>query len=296
MKAGLFAIGVLVLMTSCKAGYGPLEDHSAFVSAQLAEDNRTIVFSAHRFAYRAATSWRAFPDGGIPDYVTDVNLLGVYDLQTRNVNIIRREKNSEWQPDSGLFSILASKGSMALVSQGGQLRGEPFRMEVKHFLIDFKTGNAEVLNLKADLARYGREFGYIYLVNPDGTLVFVTMSQKEAQEYHSLNSSEYQNSGLVPEIWIRTVSGSYFKVASSAHYECVRNGEVIYWEPSTRDFMAFSVINRTTRKDPTFKEPGYEDVTKGVILSSDRKALEYGDKVDGQWKYERLDLKPNLLK
>jgi hypothetical protein len=139
MKAGLFAIGLLVLMTSCKAGYGPLEDHSAFVSAQLAEDKRTIVFSAHQFAYRAATGWRAFPDGGIPDYVTDVNLLGVYDLQTRNVKIIRREKNSD-------------------------------------------------------------------------------------------------------------------------------------------------------------KVPGYEDVTQGVILSSDRKALECGAKVDGQWKYERLDLKPNLLK
>ena len=60
--------------------------------------------------------------------------------------------------------------------------------------------------------------------------------------------------------------------------------------------MAFSITNRTTRKDPTFKVPGYEDVTRGVILSSDRKALEYGAKVDGQWKYERLDLKPHLLK
>jgi hypothetical protein len=49
-------------------------------------------------------------------------------------------------------------------------------------------------------------------------------------------------------------------------------------------------------KAPTFKVPGYEDVTRGTIVSSDRKALESGAKVDGQWKYERLDLKPQLLK
>lgn len=35
---------------------------------------------------------------------------------------------------------------------------------------------------------------------------------------------------------------------------------------------------------------GYEDVAKGIILSSDRKGLEFGVKINGQWNYESLDL------
>jgi len=290
MKSVLFAISVLLLAASCNMGYGPLEDHSEFVSARVAEDKHTIVFSAHHFTYRPATGWRAFPDGGIPDYVTDINLLGIYDLKTRNVKIIRREKNSEWQPGSGLFAIHSMKGSKALVSQGGQLLG-PFRLGIKHLLLDFKADKTEVLDLKSEMAARGRDLGYIYLVDTDGTLVFVTLSLKEAKD-----PSAYRNSALVPEVWVRTRVGDYVKVAATAHYQCVRNNEVIYWEPTTRDFMAYSITSRTTRKAAEFKVAGYEDVDTGITLSSDRKALEFGFKVEGQWKYQRLELSLEMLK
>jgi hypothetical protein len=290
MKHKLIAIGTLSLMTSCHWGYGPLQDQSKFVSARLADDQRTVLFSFHRFAYRAATGLRAFPDGGIPDYVTDINLLGTYNLQTRKVEILRREKNSQWQPGSGLFTIHAANGYNALISQGGQLRG-PFKLGVKYLLLDFKLGDATGVDLKSDLAQHGRDTGQIYLVDGDGTLVFVTLSLEEAKD-----SGAYRYSRAVPEIWVRTSGGDYVKAAVSAHYQCTRNGEVIYWEPSTRDFMAFSINNRTTRKATEFKVPGYEDVTQGVILSSDQKGLEFGVKVNGQWKYESLALEPSGLR
>jgi hypothetical protein len=119
----------------------------------------------------------------------------------------------------------------------------------------------------------------------------VTLSLEEAKD-----SRPYRNSRLVPEIWVRTPGGDYVKAGLSAHYQCTTNGEVIYWEPSTRDFMAFSITNRTTRKATEFKVPGYEDVTQGAILSSDQKRLEFGVKVNGQWKYESLALNPGDLK
>ena len=284
MQSTLFAITMLLLMTSCHWGYGPLEDHSEFVSARLADDARTVLFSFHRFAYRPAKGWRAFPDGGIPSYATDISLLGTYDLDTRKLKILRREKNSQWQPGNGLFTIHATNADKALISQGGQLRG-PFKLGVKYVLLDFKLGHATDLDLKSELAKHGRDSGQIYLVDRGGTLLFVTLSLEEAKD-----ASAYRNSKLVPEIWVRTPNGDYLKAALSAHYQCVRNGEVIYWEPSTRDFMAFSISGRTIRKAPEFKVPSYEDVTKGVILSSDRKGLEFGVKVNGQWKYESLDL------
>jgi hypothetical protein len=101
---------------------------------------------------------------------------------------------------------------------------------------------------------------------------------------------------LVPEIWVRTPRGDYLKVAASAHYQRTREGEVIYWEPSTRDFMAFSIATRTTRKAPEFKAPDYEEAGEGVTVSADRQAVEYGIKIDGQWKYHPLPLRLDGLK
>ena len=197
----LLAIVTLFLFASCDSGYGPRQDHSEFVSARLADDKRTVLFSFHRFVYRIATGWRAFPDGGIPDYVTDISFLGTFDHQTRQIRILRREKNSQWQPGHGLFYVHSTKGSKALISQGGQLRG-PFKLGVKYLLIDFKQGSSTDLDLKSDLAKYGKDSGQIYLVDGDGTLVFVTLSLEEAKD-----SGAYRNTGLVPEIWIRTASG-----------------------------------------------------------------------------------------
>ena len=290
MKRAALFISVLFLTAACSVGYGPLQDHSEFVSARLADDKHSVLFSFHDFAYRPAAGWRAFPDGGIPNYVKDINLLGVYDLQSRKVRILRHEKNSIWEPGSGLFTVQAVKGSKALISQGGQLRG-PFRLGVRYLLLDFEQAKVVDLDLKADLAIHGRDTGQIYLVDTNGTLVFVTVSLGEAKE-----PGAYRNNALLPEIWVRTNGGDYVKVAASAHYEGTKNGEVIYWEPSTRDFKAFSIAGRTTRKASEYKVPGYEDVTEGVILSSDRKGLEYGVKVAGQWKYRLLDLKPEQLK
>ena len=284
MKFFLLAICTLLLLTACNAGYGPLQDHSAFVNAKLAEDQRTVVFSAHHYRYRPASGWRAFPDGGIPDYVTDSNVLGTFDLQTQEVNIIRSEKNSEWQPGSGNFFVIATKGSKALVSQGGQLRG-PFRHGVKHLLIDFVTADLEVLDLKGDLEARQRDTGYLYLVDNDGTLVFVTLSLDEAKD-----ADAYRKGKRIPEIWVRTPAGEYFKVVASDHYKGVHHGELIYWEPATRAFMAFSIVNRTTRSAPEFREPGYVDVVTGVSLAADRKGLEFGRKVADQWQYQPLAL------
>jgi len=289
-RARFTLIIVLFLLAGCHTGYGPLEDHSQFVSVRLTDDQRVVLFSFHRFAYRPATGWRAFPDGGIPDYVTDINLLGVYDLRTRDIEILRRERNTAWEPGSGHFTIHAMNGRQAVIAQGGQLRG-PFRLAVRYLLLDLQQGHGTALDLKADLARQGRDAGRIYLVDPDGTLVFVTLSLEEAKD-----SGAYRNRGLVPEIWVRTPDGVYLKAAASAHYQRTLNREVIYWEPSTRDFMAFSIPHRTTRKASEYKVPGYqEEPGVGVSLSADRKTLEFGIKVGAQWRYQPLNLRMDLL-
>lgn len=280
----------IVMLVACNAGYGPLQDRSQFVSVRLADDGRTVLFSYHRFLYRPAAGIRAFPDGGIPKYETDVNFLGALDRPTGKVRILRREKNTDWQPGSGNFTVHSMNGPRALVSQGGQLRG-PFALGVRFQLVDLDRGSIEDLDLKADLARHDRDTGQIYLADPDGTLVFITLSLAEAAASGPPRSPE-----PVPEIWVRTPRGDYMKAASNSHYERMIGGEVIYWEPSTRDFMAFSPRTKKTRKAPEYKIPPYQDVSVGVILASDRKSLEYGVKTGDQWRYEPLPVDTNDLR
>jgi hypothetical protein len=60
--------------------------------------------------------------------------------------------------------------------------------------------------------------------------------------------------------------------------------------------MAFSIRHRTTRTAREYKVPGYQDGPDvGVSLSADRKRLEFGSKVDGQWRYQPLNLRMDLL-
>ena len=269
-------------------GYGPVQDHSEFVSARLTEDNRTVLFTFHRFMYKPAEGWRAFPDGGIPRYVEDVNIIAAYDLESHSPKILHREKNTKWQPGSGLFTIQGINGAKALLIQGGQLRNG-VNFETRFLLLDMTAGNYEELDLKSDLAKHQRSPDQIYLVDGAGTLLFITSAKHQAT---GARATEQQ----APELWVRTSTGRYLKAASSALYERTRDGEVIYWEPSTRSFKAFSIATGQTRAMPDFRSVGYQDVTQGVSLASDRRTLQLGQKIDGQWNYRPVDIKTDKLK
>ncbi|MRR53911.1 MAG: hypothetical protein EG822_05275 [Deltaproteobacteria bacterium] len=284
------AAGLLVLLASCSWGYGSLRDYSKFVSAKLLDDKKSILFTYHRYTYRPATGWRAFPDGGIPRYEQDRNLIGIYDLARKKVTILRRENNRDWQAGSGRFTIHAVNGTKALLAQGGQLRGA-FKLGLRYLLLDLAERSAASLDLKGDLARRGRDCGEIYLAAPDGTLLFVTQPLSTDGDSRSRGNNVDES-----EIWVRTAGGDYLKVAAAAMYETVRNGEAIYWIRATRQFHAFSLSTLQSRPAPEFKYGDYVDVTEGVSLAADRKGLEYGTKVNGVWQYQPLEIAPHLLK
>jgi hypothetical protein len=122
------------------------------------------------------------------------------------------------------------------------------------------------------------------MVDTNGTLVFVTVSLGEAKE------PGVPKQRFASEIWVRTNGGDY--VSGSLGTLRVQDSHLL------------GAVNR----DKAFPLPAvqhgrrlvqgarYEDVTEGVILSSDQKGLEYGVKVAGQWKYRSLDLRPEQLK
>lgn len=282
---------LLTLLTACNAGYGPLEDHSEFTGAKLAGDGETVVFAFHRFLYRPATGLRAFPDGGIPKYETDINFLGLYNRGTQKLDILRREENRDWQPGQGNFAIQDINGPMALVTQGGQLRG-PFTLDHRHILVDWRNRTLTDFDLEEDLARHDRDAYVVRLAAPDGTLVLTTSSVEEGE-----TPNIHRRPGFEPELWVRTPGGEYLKVADSKHFEEVANGEVIYWDPETRDFFAFSPASRSTRVLPDYKQKSkLKDITEGVSLSRDRQHIEFGTKTGDQWTYKALPLKPDDIR
>ena len=288
MKIVILAGWMLLLLASCNSGYGPLQDYSRFASAGLADDRKRILFSYHHYTYRPAAGWRAFPDGGTPKIFQDTNLIGTYDLSSRKVTILRREKNSDWQPGSGLYTIQAMKGDKALLAQGGQLLG-PFKLGVRYLLLDLVLGSATPLDLKGDLARLGRDFGEIYLVDLHGTMLFITLPLATAKD-----AGAFRNNSGEKEIWLRTASGDTLKVSATAHFETVINGEVLYWVPTTRQFRAFSIFTRQTRAAPEFRRADHVEVAEKVILSADQKGLEYGVKAGGVWRYLPVELTPRM--
>jgi len=292
MRMGRLEVPLLAVLVvaGCSLGYGARQNHSEFTSVRLADDGRTVWFGFNALFYRPAAGWRAFPDGGVPKYEVDRNVLGTYDVVTHETRILQRGKNTRWQPGQGRFAIVAAAGRKALVSQGGQRRG-PFRFDYVYLLADFGTGRVESFDLKRDLERHGRAIGQIEMVDGAGTLVLITTAPDP-----SGSGPRRKRDGAIPELWVRTPAGGYVEVAATANYEGTRNGEVVYWVPDTRMHMAFDIRTGNTRQAPEYRVPEPPSVTTGVNLASDRKALEFGVRDSaGSWSYEPLGLKARAL-
>ncbi len=290
MKSFLFPLGLVLLLAAFDAGYGLLEDHSEFVSAKLTPDGHTVVFTAHLHTYRPATGWRAFPDGGLPDYVSDVHVIGMFDRKAGKFQILRREKNTDWQHGSGKCVVIAANDGKALISQGGQLHGS-LGYGLKFWLVDLTAPRVDELNLVAQLAKRGRDSGQIHLVDGDGTLVFVTVSLTQAKQ-----ASAYRDNSIIPEVWVRTPAGEYLQAATTAHYQTTSNGEVFYWEPIARKFLAYSIATHGVREAPQFRVSTYADEGERARVSSNHKGLEYVVRNGDQWQIKPFELTLDALR
>jgi hypothetical protein len=258
------------------------------MTAQLLLGKR-VLFTYHKFIYRPATGIAAFPDGGIPKYIRDVSYIGTYDIPNGRHRILRKEINKMWEPGQGTFHIIAAKGSMALLSQGGQIRGRS-TYGIRRWLCNAESGDIREIDLTGEFERRNRDVGEIYLVDDKGTLVFVNNRLDDAREGRRNPRADDAR----PEIWVRTAEGTFLKVAETWHYERSTEGNVVYWMPEDRTFYAFNINTRTTEPLPGYKVPSLPHITDGAGISAQGDRLTFGRKSGDAWVYEPLPFAPDF--
>ena len=266
--------------------HGPAQDHSRFESAVLLREH-TVLFSFKHLVYRPAEGIAAFPDGGVPKYDRDENLLGTYHIPSGVLRILRREHNHRWTDGQGTYGIQRSRGGVALVTQGGQLRRDLSKNEFEDWFVDIETGAFQPVDYRAALAERKLATTGIYLVDERGTLLFVT---------EPLEAGGGKRDERDASLWIRTPAGEFVHVAQTSHYEGMEGDGLIYWIPETRRFHAFDVVTLATRDLPGYRVRPQEDVTEGVSVETGGQRLMFGRKTGAAWEYEPLPIEPARLK
>lgn len=279
--AGLLLAGLL--LPGC---HGAAQDHSRFENAALLSD-RTVLFSFKHLVYRPAEGIAAFPDGGIPKYVEDEDLLATYHIPSGALRILRRERNRRWASGQGQYGIQRAKGTVALVTQGGQLRRDLAKTAYQDWLVDTADGSFRPVDFRDALPARGLRMTGMHLVDARGTLLFVTAP---------LSTPSGSRDERDAQLWIRTPRGDYVQVARTSHYERMDGDDLVYWLPQTRRYHAFDVVTHATRELPGYRVPPQEDPAEGVLVDTAGQHVQYGRKVGGSWAYEPLPIDPARLK
>ena len=266
--------------------HGPAQDHSRFESAVLLREH-TVLFSFKHLVYRPAEGIAAFPDGGVPKYDRDENLLGTYHIPSGVLRILRRETNRRWADGQGTYGIQRSRGGVAFVTQGGQLRRDLSKSAFEDWLVDTGTGVFQPADFRSALLERKLSSTAMYLVDERGTLLFVTQP---------LEAGGGKRDERDAALWIRTPAGEFVHVAKTSHYEGMAGDDLVYWIPETRRFHAFDVVTLATRDLPGYKVRPQEDVTGGISVETGGQRLMFGRKTGSEWEYEPLPIEPARLK
>ena len=277
--ANMIKLSLLCCVFSAGCQYGPSKDQSAFVSAMLMNDDN-VIFSYQNTVYKQAQGMAAFPDGGTQKYIRDRNIIGQHNIKTGKTKILLSENNRKWAHNQGHFQITHVKYPYAIAAQGGQDR-ELIGSLYVDWLANIETGKVTPIDTAGNLRNKGYKVVERHLADKEGTIVLIVNPLES-------KSDDYKDG--ISELWIRTSTGEYRKIAATWHYQTAEAGEIIYWMLDTRQFMAYNLASGQTRNLPDYRVPPFSDIDKGVTLSSNRSTLKYGNKVNDKWEYTPLDI------
>jgi len=214
-RAILTVFGALA-MSACS--YGEPIDASGIEAAVLVNNGQTIVLAYHELKYRPARGLAAFPDGGMPKYLSDREIIAVMPIHGAAPRILQRIENKGVH-GSASISLRASDADAdhVLVISGGQpSTDQPSR--ARRWRLDWRGGAAlPYPDIAADLKDHGsslgsRAFGDVQIIALDGTLLIGAMSQG------------------VDQFWLLPPNGNYVLLDHFKQFYGIRGDEIYYWK------------------------------------------------------------------
>jgi len=210
---------VLLVFALCQLGcsYGEPVDRSAIESAVLLPGGRTIALAFQNIRYRPAAGIAAFPDGGIPRYLRDHEVIATQSIDGGGPRILQRLENKGVHGSASIAlrsfdadpdHVLVRRSFQPSTSQGDQ---------VEWWRLSWRDGRISPFpDLAAELKKNGRtlgspEFGDIRVIDSDGTLLIGARS------------------GSQDELWLRLATGEYRRLDGFAHFYGIQGDELYYW-------------------------------------------------------------------
>jgi len=250
-------------------------------------DGTRGVFSYHRFVYRPATGWRAFPDGGVPAYDDDTFAVGVYDMETGAYRLAYAGPNDMWQHGQGEPYVSQVSDGKAIVNQAGQLASD-YSFHTEHMLLDLDTAELSYLPLDVELSGMGLEPGYFYLVDGKGTIVVIALPKGRSEGLRDWRSDE----SVSKEIWLRHPDGTYDKAADAIHYYGFTGGVVHYYSSDARLYMVYDTVTGESAPGEGYP-PSLPEKTVDLRVQGDGSSLELAVKGPDGWEARDAGLDPS---
>jgi hypothetical protein len=211
---------ILLVFTVCQLGcsYAEPVDRSAIESAVLVPGTGGMIALAFQnIRYRPAAGIAAFPDGGIPRYLRDHEIIAVQSLDGGGPRILQRLENKGVHGSAGIAlrsfdadpdHVLVRRSFQPSTSQSDQ---------VAWWRLSWREGRIlSYPDLAADLKNDGRtlgspEFGDIRVIDSDGTLLIGARV------------------GGQDELWLRPATGAYRRLDAFTHFYGIQGDELYYW-------------------------------------------------------------------
>lgn len=234
----LFAIALLI-----NVGCSRRWDESRFNSAVLLEDEVTGVFTYEKKIYRLKSSGGFMFGGGTPHFIKDVKIIGLCNVESKEVTVLYREEGAPDGDGRGELIIRGQRGNMLLLTRD-PTRQPDAEHGVRYYLFDVSVKKLQLLNLKDELAERGMGLGQSRLVKSDGTIVLESYRlEDEKRNWH-------RDETIPLFLWVRFPDGQFWEVAKTREYRGFLDDSIYLNKLGSQDFLTFNIQSRDSRDIP----------------------------------------------
>jgi len=261
-------------------GWGEPHDISRFLSANLLDDQHTVLFTFNRYVYQPAAGLNAFPDGGGSRTIVNRVYIATYDLNSKNVKIVFSANilDKRAHDDYSELYIYGVKGDKILMRQPHD-----------YCWFDLKTARLTPAPMDKDIRDLGYDSVNIHLVDSQGTIVLV--NNAVANPKMSKPSVAVKYLGNAPIVVACPIT-QYYGYQRREIYYYSENGKGTAFNLDTRTYRKFANKEYSELVDSKIAE--YNEPNISVEFGSGRKLfLDRG--TNARLQHDPLDISPQQL-